>query len=51
MALPAEAPVGARLAVAAAGAAVVADGAAVSFGRVASRPDATGVGYVLVNFK
>jgi hypothetical protein len=54
MALPPEVKVGTRLAVGANGSAVVADatGAArTSFGRVASLPDETGRGYVLVTFK
>jgi hypothetical protein len=51
MPLPAGVKVGARLAVSANGRAIVAEANGVSFGRVASRPDATGRGYVLVNFK
>ncbi|HMA33022.1 MAG TPA: S-layer homology domain-containing protein [Chloroflexia bacterium] len=51
MALPAGAKVGTRLAVGADGAVGVAAAGGVSFGRVASRPDATGRGDVLVNFK
>jgi hypothetical protein len=51
MALPPGAKVGTRLAVGADGAAVVAAAGATAFGRVASQPDATGRGDVLVNFK
>src|SRR5437867_4236043 len=51
MALPPGAKVGARLAVGADGAAVIATSGDASFGRVASQGDATGQGYVLVNFK
>lgn len=51
MALPPGAKVGTRLAVGADGAAVVAAAGAIPFGRVASQPDATGRGDVLVNFK
>jgi hypothetical protein len=51
MALPPGAKVGTRLAVGADGAAVVAAAGATPFGRVASQPDATGRGDVLVNFK
>jgi hypothetical protein len=43
--------VGTRLAVGADGAVVVVAAGAIPFGRVASQPDATGRGDVLVNFK
>ncbi|HMA38412.1 MAG TPA: S-layer homology domain-containing protein [Chloroflexia bacterium] len=49
--LPVGAKVGARLAVGANGTAALAATGDPSFGRVASQPDATGVGYVLVDFK
>jgi hypothetical protein len=51
MLLPVGAEVGTRLAVGIDGGAVVDGTNALSFGRVASRPDAKGRGYVLVNFK